>query len=114
MDALNGIPLNFELNAQAIDRNGNVYPNVTVNPVKNTIAPGLKLTGENGGTATESPIQLEIVCESGRHERPRRTDCQLHGQHGRCQPKCHAEQRHDTETLNIRIRIKDGVTVDLN
>ena len=58
MDALNGIPLNFELNAQAIDRNGNVYPNVTVNPVKNTIAPGLKLTGENGGTATESPIQL--------------------------------------------------------
>ena len=95
MDALNGIPLNFELNAQAIDRNGNVYPNVTVNPVKNTIAPGLKLTGENGGKSYSIGNRMR----KRRHERPRRTDCQLHGQHGRCQPKCHAEQRHDTETL---------------
>lgn len=114
MDALNGIPLNFELNAQAIDRNGNVYPNVTVNPVKNTIAPGLKLTGENGGTATESPIQLEIVCESGDMKDLDGLIVNFTANMEGVNQNATLNKGMTLKLSNIRIRIKDGVTVDLN
>lgn len=114
MDALNGIPLNFKLNAQAIDRNGNVYPNVTVNPVKNTIAPGLKLTGENGETATESPIQLEIVCESGDMKDLDGLIVNFTADMEGVNQNATLNKGMTLKLSNIRIRIKDGVTVDLN
>lgn len=114
MDALNGIPLNFKLNAQAIDRNGNVYPNVTVNPVKNTIAPGLKLTGDNGGTATESPIQLEIVCESGDMKDLDGLIVNFTTDMEGVKQNATLNKGMTLKLSNIRIRIKDGVTVDLN
>ena len=114
MDALNGIPLNFKLNAQAIDRNGNVYPNVTVNPVKNTIAPGLKLTGENGETATESPIQLEIVCESGDMKDLDGLIVNFTADMEGVNQNATLNKDMTLKLSNIRIRIKDGVTVDLN
>lgn len=114
MDALNGIPLNFKLNAQAIDRNGNVYPNVTVNPVKNTIAPGLKLTGENGETATESPIQLEIVCESGDMKDLDGLIVNFTANMEGVNQNATLNKGMTLKLSNIRIRIKDGVTVDLN
>lgn len=114
MDALNGIPLNFKLNAQAIDRNGNVYPNVTVNPVKNTIAPGLKLTGENGETATESPIQMEIVCESGDMKDLDGLIVNFTADMEGVNQNATLNKGMTLKLSNIRIRIKDGVTVDLN
>lgn len=114
MDALNGIPLNFKLNAQAIDRNGNVYPNVTVNPVKNTIAPGLKLTGENGETATKSPIQLEIVCESGDMKDLDGLIVNFTADMEGVNQNATLNKGMTLKLSNIRIRIKDGVTVDLN
>lgn len=114
MDALNGIPLNFKLNAQAIDRNGNVYPNVTVNPVKNTIAPGLKLTGENGETAAESPIQLEIVCESGDMKDLDGLIVNFTADMEGVNQNATLNKGMTLKLSNIRIRIKDGVTVDLN
>ena len=114
MDASNGIPLNFKLNAQAIDRNGNIYPNVTVNPVKNTIAPGLKLTGENGGTATESPIQLEIVCESGDMKDFDGLIVNFTADMDGVNQNATLNKGMTLKLSNIRIRIKDGVTVDLN
>ena len=121
MDAINGIPLNFKLNARAIDVNGNVYPNVTVNPVQGTIAAGLKITDGNGTATVSEPttskVVLEIACESGEMADLDGLIINFEADAKNLTP----EQRNATlnkgMTLkldNIRIRIEGGVTVDMN
>ncbi len=121
MDAINGIPLNFKLDAQAIDVNGNVYPNVTVNPVQGTIAAGLKITDGNGTATVSEPttskVVLEIACESGEMADLDGLIINFEADAKNLTP----EQRNATlnkgMTLkldNIRIRIEGGVTVDMN
>ena len=121
MDAINGIPLNFKLDAQAIDVNGNVYPNVTVNPVQGTIAAGLKITDGNGTATVSEPttskVVLEIACESGEMADLDGLIINFEANAENLTP----EQRNATlnkgMTLkldNIRIRIEGGVTVDMN
>ncbi len=115
MTALNGIPLNFTVDAQPIDRNGNVYSNVTVTPVENTILPGLKLA--NGDeSATESSIQLELTCEGGDMS-------ELDGIIITFTANMEGVDENLKVTLNkgmtlqlsnIRIRIENGITLDLN
>ena len=114
MDALNGIPLNFKLDAQAINRKGNTYPNVTVTPVKNTIAPGLKQKGDNGGTATESPIRLEIKCESGDMKDLDGMIVTFTADMEGVDQKVTLNKEMTLKLTNIRIHVIDGITVDLN
>lgn len=124
MDAINGIPLNFTLDAQAIDVNGYVYPNVTVTPVtpeQGTIAAGLKITDGNGTATVSEPttskVVLKIACESGEMADLDGLIINFEADAKNLTP----EQRNATlnkgMTLkldNIRIRIEGGVTVDMN
>ena len=121
MDAINGIPLNFSLNAQAIDVNGYVYPNVTVTPEQGTIAAGLKITDGNGTATVSEPttskVVLKIACESGEMADLDGLIINFEADAKNLTP----EQRNATlnkgMTLkldNIRIRIEGGVTVDMN
>lgn len=121
MDAINGIPLNFKLDAQAIDVNGYVYPNVTVTPKQGTIAAGLKITDGNGTATVSEPttskVVLEIACESGEMADLDGLIINFEADAENLTP----EQRNATlnkgMTLkldNIRIRIEGGVTVDMN
>ena len=121
MDAINGIPLNFSLDAEAIDVNGNVYPNVTVTPEQGTIAAGLKIT-DNNGTAivsepTTSKIQLKIECKSGEMADLDGLIIHLKANSTGLTPEMQDATLNKGMTLkldNIRIRIEGGVTVDMN
>ena len=120
MDAINGIPLNFTVNATAIDVDGHVYDNVTVTPVHGNIAAGLCIKDANDNytvsTPTDSEVVLEITCEDGMEN--------LDGLIINFEADAKGlteEQRNATlnkgMTLrleNIRIRIEGGVTVDMN
>lgn len=121
MDAINGIPLNFKLDAQAIDVNGYVYPNVTVTPEQGTITAGLKITDGNGTATVSEPttskVVLKIACESGEMADLDGLIINFEADAKNLTP----EQRNATlnkgMTLkldNIRIRIEGGVTVDMN
>ena len=121
MDAINGIPLNFSLNAQAIDVNGYVYPNVTVTPEQGTIAAGLKITDGNGTATVSEPttskVVLKIACESGEMADLDGLIINFEADAKNLTP----EQRNATlnkgmtlQLKNIRIRIEGGVTVDMN
>ena len=121
MDAINGIPLNFKLDAQAIDVNGYVYPNVTVTPKQGTIAAGLKITDGNGTATVSEPttskVVLEIACESGEMADLDGLIINFEADAKNLTP----EQRNATlnkgmtlQLKNIRIRIEGGVTVDMN
>lgn len=119
MDAINGIPLNFSVDAQAIDVNGNVYPNVTVTPVQGTIAPGLKLLNGDASAASENKLILEITCESGDMKNLDGLIISFKAD------KKNMDGRPDLQNAtlnkgmtlqlkNIRVRIENGVTVDMN
>ena len=119
MDAINGIPLNFSVDAQAIDVNGNVYPNVTVTPVQGTIAPGLKLLNGDASAASENKLILEITCESGDMKDLDGLiisfNADKKNMDGR--PELQNATLNKGMTLqlkNIRVRIENGVTVDMN
>ena len=119
MDAINGIPLNFSVDAQAINVDGNVYPNVTVTPVQGTIAPGLKLLNGDASAASESKLILEIMCESGDMKNLDGLiisfKADKKNMDGR--PELQNATLNKGMTLqlkNIRVRIENGVTVDMN
>lgn len=119
MDAINGIPLNFSVDAQAIDVNGNAYPNVKVTPVQGTIAPGLKLLNGDAPAASESKLILEITCENGDMKDLDGLIISFNAD------KKNMDGRPDLQNAtlnkgmtlqlkNIRVRIENGVTVDMN
>ena len=121
MDAINGIPLNFTVDAQAIDVNGYVYPNVTVTPEQGTITAGLKITDGNGTATVSEPttskVVLKIACESGEMADLDGLIINFEADAKNLTP----EQRNATlnkgmtlQLKNIRIRIEGGVTVDMN
>ncbi len=112
MTATNGLPLDFEVNAKAIDRNGNDYPDITFVPELNKIPAGLKMHGEEGGT--QCPVRLRIVADKGI----------LKDLDGLVVTfKANSEDTYKGVTLNkgmtltltgIRIRIVNGISADLN
>ncbi|MCD8317795.1 MAG: hypothetical protein LUC45_02580 [Paraprevotella sp.] len=114
LKAENGIPLNFRLSADAIDKDGQIYPNVKVTPLQNEIAAGERTTGSDL-QATESNLQLEITCENGVMK-------DLDGLIIRFEADVPKDEYQDV-TLNenmtlrltdIRLRVKNGIKVDLN
>lgn len=114
LKAENGIPLNFKIFADAIDADKNIYPNVKVTPIQNVIAEGHRTAGSDM-QPTESSILLEITCENGEMEG-------LDGLIVRFEADTQ-DSDYQNITLNekmvlrlkdIRLRIKDGVKVDLN
>ncbi len=115
MDALNGIPLNFSVSATAIDVDGNEYPNVTVTPVEGfgTIAAGNKQLGE-AATPTESKIRLEIACESGVMDNLDGLIFTLTAKADNALQNVVLNKNMTLQLNNIRIRIENGVTVDMN
>ena len=120
MDAINGIPLNFTVNATAIDVDGHVYDNVTVTPVQGNIAAGLCIKDANDNytvsNPTDSKVVLGIKCQDGM----KNLDGLIINFNADTKGLTE-EQRNATlnkgMTLkldNIRIRIEGGVTVDMN
>ena len=119
MDAYNGIPLNFTIDAKALDKEGNVYPNVSVVAEQGNIKPGLKYKGGDDSQRTESHIVLRITCESGNMENLDGLAISLRAntQEMESHPEWKDAVLNEGMTLqlnNIRIRIENGVTVDLN
>lgn len=117
MDALNGIPLNFNVNATAIDVNGNPYPNVTVTPVQGNIKPGLKVQGNSSAQATDSKVVLEIACQDGVMDNLDGLIISFTADTQGVTPEQQNATLNKGMTLqlnNIRITVEGGVTVDLN
>ena len=111
MTALNGIPLNFGIEATAIDVNGNAIPNVKAE-VEGNIKPGNKIKGGEG-TATESPITVRLRSESGNIENLDGLRITLIGNtEGAADAVLNKNM--SLQLTNIRIRIEGGVTMDLN
>ena len=114
MDVLNGIPLNFTIDAKAIDVNGNEYSNVLVNPVSNHIKPGLKLAEGADEGVTESKIQLEIICENGEMKDLDGLIVTFTGNREGVSNNVTLNESMTLKITNMRVRIKGGVTVDMN
>lgn len=111
MTALNGIPLNFGIEATAIDVDGNAIPNVKAE-VEGNIKPGNKIKGGEG-TATESPITVRLRSESGNIENLDGLRITLIGNtEGAADAVLNKNM--SLQLTNIRIRIEGGVTMDLN
>lgn len=111
MTALNGIPLNFGIEATAIDVDGNAIPNVKAE-VEGNIKPGNKIKGGEG-TATESPITVRLRSESGNIENLDGLRIKLIGNtEGAADAVLNKNMT--LQLNNIRIRIEGGVTMDLN
>ncbi len=111
MTALNGIPLNFGIEATAIDVNGDDIPNVKAE-VEGNIKPGNKIKGGEG-TATESPITVRLRSESGNIENLDGLRIKLIGNtEGAADAVLNKNM--SLQLTNIRIRIEGGVTMDLN
>ncbi len=113
LTAENGIPMNFDLTGKAIDVNGNSIENVSINVENGFIKAGDKKAGEQGGTLTESKIALRLLSTDGHIDNLDGLIFTLEA------------NSKDTEGValnknmiirlkDIRIRIVDGVTVDLN
>lgn len=120
MDAINGIPLNFTVDAQAIDVNGQPYADVTVTPVQGDIKAGLQIVDANGNYTTAEPtdskVELKIECKNGMDD----LDGLIINFNANAKDLT-PEQQNATlnkgmtlKLQNIRVRIANGVTVDLN
>ena len=116
MTALNGIPLDFEIEAKAIDLDGNVYPDVNVDPVNGTIRAGRKIKGDASTQATESNVELRISCKEGSMSNWDGLIITFRGNNKDVTPDMNAtlNESMSLQLNNIRIRIENGVTVDLN
>lgn len=114
MEALNGIPLNFTMKAEAIDKNGNVYPNVHVDAIKDNIKPGLNIAGQASGSVVSSPVELEITCESGDMKDWDGLIISFTADMNGVEQNATLNKDMTLKLTRMRIRIKDGVTVDLN
>ncbi len=116
MTALNGIPLDFSIEAQAVDRNGNIYPNVTVTPVNGTIRAGRKIKGDATAQATQSNVELKVSCQDGQMSDWDGLIITFRGNNKDVTPDMNAtlNESMSLQLNNIRIRIENGVTVDLN
>lgn len=114
MEALNGIPLNFTMKAEAVDKDGNVYPNVHVNAVKDNIKPGKNIAGQDGGNVTTSPIELEITCESGDMKNWDGLIVSFTANMNGVEEKATLNKNMTLKLTRMRIRIENGVTVDMN
>ena len=116
MTALNGIPLDFEIEAKAIDLDGNVYPDVNVDPVNGTIRAGRKIKGDASTQATESNVELRISCKEGSMSNWDGLIITFMGNNKDVTPDMNAtlNESMSLQLNNIRIRIENGVTVDLN
>lgn len=116
MTALNGIPLDFSIEAQAVDRNGNAYPNVTVTPVNGTIRGGRKIKGDATAQATQSDVELKVSCQDGQMSDWDGLIITFTGKNDQVtdQMKATLNENMSLQLNNIRIRIENGVTVDLN
>ena len=120
MTALNGIPLNFGVEATAIDVDGNAIPNVTAT-VDGNIRPGNKIVRKNEsdevteviGTATESAITVRLHSESGNIENLDGLRITLTGNTNEA-PDAVLNKDMTLQITNIRVRIEGGVTVDMN
>lgn len=120
MTALNGIPLNFGIEATAIDVNGNAIPNVKAEVVGN-IKPGNKIVRKDEygnvinstGTATESAITVRLSSENGNIENLDGLRITLSGNTNEA-PDVVLNKNMTLQLTNIRIRIEGGVTVDMN
>ena len=120
MTALNGIPLNFGIEATAIDVNGNAIPNVKAEVVGN-IKPGNKIVRKDEygndinstGTATESAITVRLSSENGNIENLDGLRITLSGNTNEA-PDVVLNKNMTLQLTNIRIRIEGGVTMDLN
>ena len=111
MTALNGIPLNFGIEATAIDVNGDDIPNVKAE-VEGNIKPGNKIKGGEG-TATESPITVRLRSENGSIKNLDGLRIKLIGNtEGAADAVLNKNM--SLQLTNIRIRIEGGVTMDLN
>ena len=112
MEAINGIPLNFNIDATPINVNGEAISDVTVNIVQGNIKPGNKIKG-GAGTATESPIMLELISNNGSIENLDGLRITLSAN---TQGAADAvlNKNMTLQLNNIRIRIEGGVTIDMN
>ena len=120
MTALNGIPLNFAVEATAIKENGEVLEGVTAT-VEGNIRPGNKIVRKNEsgevtetiGTATESAITVRLHSESGNIENLDGLRITLKG-NTKGAENAVLNKNMSLQLTNIRIRIEGGVTMDLN
>ena len=112
MEAINGIPLNFNIDATPINVDGEAISDVTVNIVQGNIKPGNKIKG-GAGTATESPIMLELISNNGSIENLDGLRITLSAN---TQGAADAvlNKNMTLQFNNIRIRIEGGVTIDMN
>lgn len=109
MTAENGIPLHLSLSAQAVDLNGNLLPDVKAT-VTGEIAPG------KPGTKTVSPVKVRL--ESLRPNALKSLDglmVQFNATSGNADfQHINLNENQTMRFTQIRIRIEDGVKIDLN
>lgn len=113
LNAINSIPLNLEISAEAIDADGNVMPDVQVTTVGTILAP------QNEEKKSEQKITFILKKDNGRIQNLDGLIIRLDG------TACNTEQESSwvPRTLNakqtlkldeLRLSIKGGVTLDLN
>lgn len=113
LNAINSIPLNLEISAEAIDADGNVMPDVQVTTVGTILAP------QNEEKKSEQKITFILKKDNGRIQNLDGLIIRLDG------TACNKEQESSwvPRTLNakqtlkldeLRLSIKGGVTLDLN
>ena len=122
MDAINGIPLNFNFEAEPKFINGGeLLSNVEVNILEGNIKPGNKIVKKDDagniisstGTATESKIRIELVSKDGNIEYLDGLKFTLNA-NSKDAPDVTLNEGMTLQLKNIRIRIEGGVTVDMN
>lgn len=117
MDATNGIPLDFEMTAEAIDKEGNVCKNIHVEMIKGHIDAGYKINREVNpmDDARQSDIELVLTCSGDDMTELDGLALKFAANNkSNKYPDAILNENMTLRLSNIRFRIKDGVTVDLN
>lgn len=116
MDVTNGIPLNFTLEAVAIDVNGKRCDDIDISLDKAHIAAGYKL--ENGeGQSTDSEVELSLTSKENGNGLSNLDGIALQFKAEYAEGISNEKTLNENMTIqlkNVRIGIKGGITADLN
>lgn len=117
MDATNGIPLDFVMSAKAIDKNGNECKNISVEIIKGDIEAGYKINRPENpmDDAKQSQVELVLRCNSDDMTELDGLAIKFAAENnGNKYPDAILNENMTLRLSNIRFRITDGVTIDLN
>lgn len=117
MEATNGIPLDFTMSAVAIDKDGNPCRNISVEIVKGHIEAGCKINRPENPMNDAKQSQIELVLKCQGNDMSELDGLALKFAADNKSNKYPDATLNENMTLrlsNIRFKITDGVTIDLN